>query len=256
MRAFIGVSKDEFDHRMMNWICENFTAFGRFAEESPLSGKTYCRDYYLQGSEFTFYDGFLSTVIGVVGYEINESPEYDFHRITFKKGDVVVDIGGNIGMVSILLAKKYPFLKIYAYEPVKANYENFLRNIKANGIPEGTITVENKAVTADGRPVGMHVRPSDMAYCTMTSSESDEATEKATSMTLADIFKKHKIEKLKLLKIDCEGAEYEILEAADDKLLTKIEYLRGEFHGRVRDIKKLIKYCKAHIPHVLVWKNC
>ena len=36
------------------------------------------------------------------------------------------------------------------------------------------------------------------------------------------------LDKVKLLKIDCEGDEYEILYATNQ--LHKVEYIRGEFH--------------------------
>lgn len=79
----------------------------------------YCK---LSGLDFVFYDSILSGTVNTVSGEIDN---YDFDSIDFKERDVVIDIGGNIGMVSIYLAKKYPFLKIYAFEPVIQNYQNF-----------------------------------------------------------------------------------------------------------------------------------
>ncbi len=75
------------------------------------------------------------------------------HLLYFSPGNYVIDIGGNVGIVSIYLAKEYPFLKIYAFEPMHCNYENFKENIKLNNIPEWVITLVNKAVTKDGRSV-------------------------------------------------------------------------------------------------------
>ena len=80
---------------------------------------------------------------------------YGLSQIDFKENDIVIDIGANIGMVSLYLAKRYPFLKIYSFEPFKASYESFIENIKINNIPKGTINPFNKAVTKDGRDIVM-----------------------------------------------------------------------------------------------------
>ncbi|MDR0679511.1 MAG: FkbM family methyltransferase, partial [Puniceicoccales bacterium] len=110
----------------------------------------------LDGKPFLFCDLASSNVVDIVSREIGVST-YDFSNIDFKEGDVVIDIGGNVGMISIFLAKKFPFLKIYAFEPVRENFENFKRNIKLNKIPDGTIVVENLAVTKNGRDISMLV---------------------------------------------------------------------------------------------------
>ena len=49
------------------------------------------------------------------------------------------------------------------------------------------------------------------------------------SMTLDQVFSVHEIRRCKLLKIDCEGMEYEILFGA--RVLDRVEYLAGEFHA-------------------------
>jgi hypothetical protein len=49
------------------------------------------------------------------------------------------------------------------------------------------------------------------------------------SVTLDEVFAVHGIERCRLLKIDCEGMEYEILPGAG--VLDKVEYLAGEFHA-------------------------
>lgn len=61
----------------------------------------YCK---LSGLDFVFYDSILSGTVNTVSGEIDN---YDFDSIDFKEGDVIIYIGGNIGMVSIYLAKKY-----------------------------------------------------------------------------------------------------------------------------------------------------
>lgn len=221
----------------------------------------------LDGQNFVFCDLVTSDTVNMVANEIGHDI-YDFSTIDFKEGDVVIDIGGNVGMISIFLAKKFPFLKIYAFEPVRENFENFKRNIKLNSIPDGIITVENLAVTKDGRDITMHVNTLNSGGSNMfgvTLSEDLKISEihenGIHSVTLDNIFKSNGIKACKLLKIDCEGAEYEILYNVNKDTLRRCQYLRGEFHetpkiracGYFAD--ELERYCSTIVNNVAVVFN-
>ena len=211
---------------------------------------------------FHFQDSILSESVNMIAHELNNN-EYDFN-IDFKEGDIVIDIGANVGMVSILLAKKFPFLKIYSFEPLKENYDNFIKNIELNNIPKGVITAENKAVTKDGRLITMSINSANKGGSSTTdvisiNSIMTKENSQVESITLEEIFKKYYINKLKLLKIDCEGSEYEILYNADTNLLKNIENLRGEFHENKNltdeyDIDKLCEYVSKYIKNYKVTK--
>ena len=198
----------------------------------------------------------------MIAHELNNN-EYDFN-IDFKEGDIVIDIGANVGMVSILLAKKFPFLKIYSFEPLKENYDNFIKNIELNNIPKEVITAENKAVTKDGRSITMSINSANKGGSSTTdvisiNSIMTKENSQVESITLEEIFNKYNINKLKLLKIDCEGSEYEILYNADTSLLKNIENLRGEFHENKNltdeyDIDKLCEYVSKYIKNYKVTK--
>jgi FkbM family methyltransferase len=83
--------------------------------------------------------------------------EYNLAAIPFRPGDVVVDIGANVGVVSVFLAKRFPQLSIYAFEPVPPIYEQLCRNVASNGA--FNIRPFNLAVTGDGKPVCIHFDP-------------------------------------------------------------------------------------------------
>ena len=210
----------------------------------------------LGGIDFKFYDFIFS---GVTEYIPNEIDDYNFDSIDFKDGDVVIDIGGNIGTVSIYLAKKYPFLKIYAFEPVKQNYENFLKNIELNNINKDIIKVFNLAITKDRRDVIL----TSPFYNSGASNIYDNYSNgivlnndiSIKSITFDDIFSNNNISKCKLLKIDCEGAEYEILYSANVENLKNCEYMRAEFHGKKSKQKDLYNHCNKFIKNIDVMYN-
>lgn len=165
-----------------------------------------------------------------------EKDVYKLQKIKFKRGDVVFDIGGNIGAFAIPLAKKYPFLKIYSFEPAQVNYENFKKNMLINNVPDGVITLVRRAVTKDENDtVKMMKRPLHSSGGVVVSGlEWDDSfrslEDTAETITLAGIFKKFNIKKCRLMKMDCEGCEYETLYGAPDEVFQRTEYFRGEFH--------------------------
>lgn len=186
---------------------------------------------------------------GGVAKVICREAQGKYDKLNLQPGDVVIDIGAHVGIVSIYLAKRYPGIKVYAFEPVPANYQRLCRNLHANGA-EGVIAV-NKAVTGDGRSIGIAVQPE---INTGGGSMLNTATKSliASSCTLSDIFGLYVQGRAKLLKIDCEGAEYEILQGSE-ALLDRVDYLRGEFHANRTTAllgyspEKLLAMCQKHI---------
>lgn len=171
---------------------------------------------------------------GAVKVIMTEAVEsYKFHKMKFKPGDVVIDIGAHVGVVSIFLARRNPGVTVYAFEPVRANFVRLCRNIEANGITN--VIPINRAVTGDGRRLALRVNPeSNSAGGSAYVSESAGETVEADSLTLSQIFEQYKINRCRLLKIDCEGAEYETLLNTPAEILSRVDHLRGEFHTNKR----------------------
>merc|ERR1712216_74057 len=63
-----------------------------------------------------------------------------------KQGDVVVDVGANIGLFSVLLALLHPQVKILAFEASPLNALLAKRNIKLNNL-DGQVDIKNLSVT-------------------------------------------------------------------------------------------------------------
>ncbi len=167
--------------------------------------------------------------------------DYSLEELEIGDGDVVVDIGAHIGLVSIYLAQKYPQAKILAYEPLRANFEYLIRNLRLAGVKN--IIAHPMAVTADGREVMLHGDPainSGEGSIYRVASRTAEI-ERARSISVREVSEEAG-GCIKLLKLDAEFAEYEILPALD---LAKVEYLRGEFHRGMPDAspEKLFAYC-------------
>ncbi len=109
------------------------------------------RDYRVNGITLTITD-IPTTIAPLIIHEI-KTGDYGLDRPPFAPGDVVIDIGGHIGVIALYLAKKYPFITIHSFEPAPVNYESFKQNIALNGVTN--VTVDNCAVTKDRRTLEM-----------------------------------------------------------------------------------------------------
>ena len=176
--------------------------------------------------------------------------DYRLDDIGLVKDSTVVDIGAHVGVVSIYLAKKYG-CKVFAYEPSLHNYRRLLDNIKANSLKE-LIQVFPVAVTNNGREVTIS---EDTNNSGGTNIYSDGY--KVESITLKNIINVILMKyitidnKIDLLKIDCEGAEYEIFE--DLTPLEHVKAVRGEFHHRKGlDPHALLERVRKAVPNTHV----
>lgn len=183
---------------------------------------------------------------------------YGFARIPFEPGDVVVDLGGHIGLVSIYLAKRYPFLTVRAFEPCPPNYQAFVENLKLNDVMN--VTVDNVAITSDRRNLDLIVNLENSGGATanladMRLPKHENFT--VPSITLDDVFERYGIGRCKLLKIDCEGSEHEILHTT--KVLDRVDWLSGEFHlnrhlqEQGHSIEGLVSHLQTSIPADRIW---
>ena len=158
---------------------------------------------------------------------------YGTRRIPFQAGDVVIDIGANIGIFSIYLAVLHPEITIYSFEPSAVNYHHLLKGIEMNGVTN--IRPFQLALTDDARNIWISLNEDNSGGACMYAPISGHCNI-SRSMRLDDVISENKIEKVKMLKCDCEGAEYEIFK--DFKQWDKIEHFGGEIHP----FKKNSKY--------------
>ena len=155
----------------------------------------------------------------------SESPFTSIPR-NLKNSNVssVIDVGANVGMFSIYVNKKFG-CKIVAFEPVKQNYDNFMRNILLNKLNPDDFEVHNLAVTdksGDVVKIGiqeLNLGGSSMFYINHLNSETANTVDLNNYITT----------NCKFLKLDCEGAEYYILPSIMDKI-NIFDYIGIEFH--------------------------
>ncbi len=164
----------------------------------------------------------------------------DFYRI----GDlvkylpdkpVVIDVGGNVGYFSFLLAAKKPEATIYAFEPMPENIKIFERNIKLNPILKNSIIIAEKAVTGNHNGqvdifFDSHTDNSVVASVIKDFSPLNTSIRQVEAISLDRIISENKLQRVDLLKVDCEGSEYAIFYDCPEYVFDLIRVIAIETH--------------------------
>lgn len=151
--------------------------------------------------------------------------EYLKNKIEIQNKDTIIDIGGHIGLFALYASQFCKNGQIYSFEPVIENYNLFLKNVENNNLKN--IKVFNTAVSKNNGKINLFLNKDQAAHSIFTKSES---VNEVNSITLQRIFEENNIKNCDLLKIDCEGAEYEILENLPIKYFAKIQKTVIECH--------------------------
>ncbi len=138
---------------------------------------------------------------------------------------VLVDLGANIGAFSLYAAASTQRSVVYAYEPEPRNFALLKRNIALNGM-EGRISPVQSAVTGqvERRRLYLSRSPLHSLYPGARGQESIEVP----CIGMAELFERHELDTIDFLKIDCEGAEFEILYGTPAHRLRNIGAIRME----------------------------
>jgi FkbM family methyltransferase len=207
--------------------------------------------YAIYGVDLVIGDALGSHAAEWIANELRHD-EYGLDKISFAPGDTVVDVGAHVGVFAIYLAKRQPDVRIIALEPDPTNFRNLRENLVRNEVHN--VIAENLAVTRDRRPFPIDAPPTNSGgsggYYRETQGYRHAV---ARSITLDDVFAKYAVATCKLLKMDCEGAEHEILTSTT--VLGRVQWFSAEFHINENLIamgcssESLIGIVGAHVDH-------
>jgi FkbM family methyltransferase len=150
-------------------------------------------------------------------------------NLNLSHNPVVIDIGGFIGDFSLYAVKRLNARRVIVCEPSPRNWALLLKNIANNGY-EGRIEPVNKAVT-DGGTAMMNIDAPDECQCMVSAYyKSGQPLSAVPGISLGQLLQDHAIESVDLVKIDCEGGEYAILESTPADVFRRIRNIVFEYH--------------------------
>ena len=207
---------------------------------------------------------------------------YMINGIHVKEGDTVFDVGANIGVFGVRMLQKGPTVKVFAFEPIPDIYEvlkanslkfgkdrfialncglndslgeaefTYFPNAPALSTSNPEMWDEDPEMFKNAVEGSLKNAPKEMWYAKLLPSflsgwmaqllRSGGKKFKCQLRTISSVIDEYNVEKIDLLKIDCEGAELNVLLGLEERHWAKVNQMVVEVHnteGRLEKIKEM-----------------
>lgn len=174
----------------------------------------------------------------------------DYQVSTIKQPiKTIIDIGAGIGDFTLMVAKKFPQAKIFAFEPNPEQFFLLKENIKLNNVKN----VKNYKIAVGTKKFYLLNLFSFNIHSSTVKTNESKKTIKVKGMRL-DKFINGKVD---LIKIDCEGAEIDILKSISNNKMGLIEKIVIEYHNNIiqNEDKKILKILNNWPYEISIRKN-
>lgn len=142
----------------------------------------------------------------------------------------VLDIGANVGVTALYFSRIFPNAAIYAFEPAPDNFALLRQNV-ANC---ERIRAFNFALGASDATLALYASDNPVNFGGYSLHPAGSDTSKKVSIPVRSVpavLKELSLDRIDILKIDTEGAEWDILTAFPEDILRNVKYIAGELHG-------------------------
>jgi FkbM family methyltransferase len=148
---------------------------------------------------------------------------------------VVVDVGAGVGDTAILFSLMGA-KKVIALEPFPSLYEKALVNVKINGVEDKVLLLNAGLGPFDSK---VHAKSGEVrGYYSFKPSTNGV---KVRMYTLGSLIGELGIERGSVLKVDCEGCEYEAVLSAKPEDLAVFEQIVIEYHNGYAELKRFLE---------------
>jgi FkbM family methyltransferase len=147
-------------------------------------------------------------------------------------GQTVIDIGANIGCFTVTAARRVgPSGHVLAIEPEESTFLQLQRNIELNQLRN--VTALRLAVGSSEGEIVLHGDPNRLfssIYSTVNGRAIGGAAQRVPVTTLGNLLATYGISRCHYLKLDCEGAEHDIVASMSSEVAERVEAITMEVH--------------------------
>ena len=201
--------------------------------------------------------------------EIYEDEPYLREGLSVRSNDVVIDIGGNIGLWSLFILDQVPDIRLIAVEPIPQIFEALQENLTDYQPPESSLTLLNIGLAEKERNAEFNFYPRVVSASTATPFDLDqqvtyymEKPRKGVARlvpsglrawfvrhmlrwlyspkkvqcrlkTLSQVIKDLQLDHIDFVKMDAENAEREVIAGIADEDWPRIRQLSIEVHTNI-----------------------
>lgn len=153
----------------------------------------------------------------------------------------VVDIGANIGIFALYARRLWRHARILAFEPGPENFQLLEQNIRASQAAD--VELHRVAVASAKGTMSFYLKQESGWHSIF--GERGSTMISVETIGLQDIFQDYSVSTIDFLKLDCEGAEFSILNGKEDLVRERIHRVAMEYHEvgghRVQEIESMLK---------------
>lgn len=166
-------------------------------------------------------------------------------------GDVVIDAGANVGLFAAWLGRRFPAVRVLAFEPFAENFALLEANVRAAGA--GNVAAHRAGLggeTGVGQMEAVGARSLDHRLTAAADGPDAVPVHSfADAVRLAG-------GRVALFKIDIEGSEYDLFDRADPADVAAVERFAVEYHDHVRAGTSALVAAKLAPSHDVTVRPC
>lgn len=182
----------------------------------------------------------------------------DYERGAHLEPDwTIVDVGAAMGDFTVHAARLCPRGTVYAFEPLPESFARLEDHVRINGVTNVKASAE--AIAGENGTLALYT-VTGLSGQHRTAGDGSAAAAAAITVpasTLGSAFERHGIARCDLLKIDCEGAEFEILLGLAPAVFARVARIVLEYHDHVtaHTHEELARVLEEHGFHVTTRPN-
>jgi len=179
--------------------------------------------------------------------EICLDGQYENASVKSEDGWTILDIGAGLGDFAVHMARNHPHSNVYAYEPFPPSFALLQENLRLNQVDN--VQAFPLAVCSEAGSMRFHIASEAVAHSTVEPTRSSAAESiQVPAVTLDQVFTELHLSGCDYLKMDCEGAEYDILFKTDPQVLRGVRHLCLEYHDGCTQYSHddLVRFFTAH----------
>ena len=158
---------------------------------------------------------------------------YEKYGFTIQPNWKIIDIGAGLGDYTLYTAMAQPNSKVFSFEPYPESFVLMQENLRLNAITN--VQVFNEAIGAASGELILDLTGGQplQFQSHLKKSVNVKKSLSISSLSLVDGLTRLGLESCDLLKLDCEGAEYEILFGTPQPVLEHIRRIVMEYHDNL-----------------------
>jgi FkbM family methyltransferase len=153
-------------------------------------------------------------------FGLYDKADVSFLNRLVKPGDIVFDVGGNIGFYTLNLARKVGTAgKVHVFEPIPENIMAIERNVELNSL-QSSVIINPIAVSSVERELQLYIssRSDNSGWASIVASKFRPDCLNVKAISLDAYVAQNDIEHVALIKMDIEGAELQALQGMSQLL--------------------------------------